>query len=53
MKVCIAITLDVDPDAWRDAYGVPVSEVRSDVREWAFHTLVALADGNGVLRRQQ
>ena len=35
MKVRIAFTVDIDPQAWADIYGVDVSEVRQDVNYWA------------------
>ena len=38
MKIKIAMTFDIDPDAWREEMladpDAPASEVRRDVRSW-------------------
>lgn len=52
MKIRVAVTLDVDPDEWANAYGVETREVRTDVHEWAFHLLTEAARENGVLSQR-
>jgi hypothetical protein len=34
MKVRIVLTVDVDPEAWANEYGVDRSEVREDVKRY-------------------
>lgn len=39
MKIRVAITIDVDPEAWERTYGVEKSELRTDVLLWATNLL--------------
>jgi len=48
MKVRIAFTVDIDPQAWADTYGVDVSEVRQDVNSWARGGIVSQIMDAGV-----
>lgn len=53
MKIKIEMTVDVDPEAWAGLYDIglcdiPAAKVREDVRKWAFHTVTALLEENGV-----
>jgi hypothetical protein len=50
MKVRVAVTLDIDPEAWALEYGLPIAETRTDVRAWAASSLHQLAEGMGILR---
>lgn len=34
MKIRIAVTLDIDPDAWVTEFGVEREDVRADVQEY-------------------
>lgn len=34
MKVRISFTLDVDPEAWANEYGVAAAEIRQDVQTY-------------------
>lgn len=47
MKVRIALTVEVDPEAWNAAYGrgASAAEVREDVQDWALHTLTEHPEG--------
>lgn len=40
MKVRIAFTVDIDPDAWALEYGVPLAEVRSDVQDYVRYGVI-------------
>ncbi len=47
MKVKIEMTVAVDPEEWRDAYGTADSDadVRDEVRRWAWNALRYHPDG--------
>lgn len=49
MRVKVTMTLDIDPQAWMDTYGVERHEVRADVNEWGYHLLREAAQDNGVV----
>ena len=49
MKVRIAFTVDVDVNAWADAYGMDRKDVPNDVRAWAFHGIVSKLEEAGAL----
>jgi hypothetical protein len=34
MKVKISFTVDIDPKQWADTYGIVVSDVREDVKDY-------------------
>ena len=39
MKIRVAVTLNVDPEAWERTYGVEKDLIRTDVLLWAENTL--------------
>ena len=50
MKIRVAVTLDIDPDAWTTNFGTEGAKaIREDVQEWAFHLLHGAADEHGAL----
>lgn len=53
MRVRTTVTLDIDPEAWAEAYGVEPGEVGRDVQLWAAVTLVEQARESGVLLQPQ
>lgn len=42
MKIALRITLDIDEQVWADEYGLEVSEVRDDVREYIRNALYSM-----------
>lgn len=51
MKIRIAFTIDVDPDAWTEEFGTDRTEIRDNVLSWA-HAQVALElNDRGLLRQ--
>jgi hypothetical protein len=52
MKVRISFTVDVDRDAWADAYGMDndAKDIRGDVNAWAYHGIVDHIVSNGLGR---
>ena len=49
MKVRISFTVDVDPLAWSENYGVTGSDVRPDVQNYAEQVLLQQFEESGVL----
>jgi hypothetical protein len=49
MKVRVVLTVDIDREAWATEYGVPVDEVRDDVREYVTNAVKAHLDANGLM----
>ncbi len=43
MKVRVTVTVEIDPDAWMQTYGVERDEVRRDVREYVEGSVHELA----------
>lgn len=39
MKVRIAVTVDVDPEAWAEEYGIESSGVREDLKTWVVNAI--------------
>lgn len=48
MKVRIAFTVDIDPEAWVLEYGTDPSGVREDVQGWATHMVRSAMEDRGV-----
>lgn len=51
LRVEIAMTLDIDVDAWAEEYGIEPGKVAGDVEEHATNTVVAHLSDLGVLAR--
>jgi hypothetical protein len=34
MKINVTLSIEVDPEAWADTYGITKAEVRGDVRQY-------------------
>ena len=49
MKVRITFTVDVDVNAWAEAYGMDKSDVPNDVRAWAYHGILSQLQNVGAL----
>lgn len=39
MKIAIHLVVDVDPKAWSEVYGMPVNEVRDDVKTYILNQI--------------
>lgn len=39
MKISITLTIDVDPEAWADNYGIEKGAVREDVKTYVHSTV--------------
>lgn len=50
MKIRIAMTLDVDVEAWADEFGIDTTDVRADVARWAENGLRAQLAEQGLGR---
>ena len=48
MKVRVTVTVEIDPQAWALNYGIPLSEVRDDVKDSVAYTAQAHLDDIGV-----
>jgi hypothetical protein len=51
MKVRIAFTVNIDPDAWREGRGLPedsLTKIRRDVQAWAQSEIVLTLVDEGV-----
>lgn len=48
MKVRIAFTVDIDPIAWAENYGVSSSDVRPDVQNYAEQVVLQQFEESGV-----
>lgn len=48
MKVRVSFTVDIDPSAWTDIYGVSDSDVRADVQGYAREIVLQQFAENGV-----
>lgn len=48
MRVRVSFTVDVDPGAWMDEYGVERSEVRADVLRYVENSVRAHLDDLGL-----
>lgn len=51
MKVRVEFTIDIDPEAWAEEYGVERSEVREDVKQHFVSDAFMSAADLGVLIR--
>ena len=49
MKVRIALTLDINADAWMAEYGTPKTEIRTDVRDHVTQSVLSHFEELGVL----
>lgn len=49
MKVAVNLTLDIDPDAWADEYGVEAADVAQDVERHVTNTVNAHLNSLGLL----
>lgn len=47
MKIKLQFTIDVNPDAWIEAYGVDRADVRDDVRDYVRNSVTAHMIENG------
>lgn len=45
MKISISFTVDVDAEQWANVYGIDRSEVREDVKNWAYAQVLGQPDG--------
>ena len=50
MSVRVTLSLDIDPEAWREAYGDEV-DVREDVREYVRQSIEVWLADQGLLKR--
>ena len=50
MKILITMTLDVDREAWATEYGLPLTEVRQDVRNYIIAGVQADLEARGLLQ---
>lgn len=50
MKIKVSLTLDIDPQAWADMYGVDVPAVREDVKNYAENIVLTQFGQDGLLR---
>lgn len=50
MKVRVTFTVEVDRDAWAEAYGMDndARDIRADVSAWAYHGIVSHIVNNGL-----
>ena len=37
MKIKLTETVNIDPQAWADEYGIPLDEVKEDVKDYFAH----------------
>jgi phosphoribosylformimino-5-aminoimidazole carboxamide ribonucleotide (ProFAR) isomerase len=50
MKVKVSLTLDIDPQAWADTYGIDASAVREDVKNYAENIVLTQFGQDGLLK---
>lgn len=50
MKVRVSFTVEIDRDAWADAYGMDndAKVIRADVSAWAYHGILSHIEQNGL-----